>query len=111
MPSLAVRERERPPQAPSVGHLYYVTEAFSGPSGVTGAAMVTGVTVSTSMNMVGFDYWSSNATTGLSLGGVYYAGASGYDPDFVANVLRADSGPVEASFDNVVDMLDWLERD
>jgi hypothetical protein len=34
-----------------------------------------------------------------------------YDPDFVARVLAADAAPIAATFDNVVDLLDWLERD
>lgn len=34
-----------------------------------------------------------------------------YDPDFVAIILAADAAEPEASFDNVVDMLDWLDRD
>jgi hypothetical protein len=53
----------------------------------------------------------SNAMIGVSLGGTYFAGANDYDPDFVASVLKADASEPEASFDNVVDMLDWLNRD
>jgi hypothetical protein len=34
-----------------------------------------------------------------------------YDPAFVESILQADAAPVEATFDNVTDMLDWLERD
>lgn len=34
-----------------------------------------------------------------------------YDPAFVAEILAADAAPPEASFNNVVDMLDWLNRD
>jgi hypothetical protein len=34
-----------------------------------------------------------------------------YAPSFVTQVLGADAGPVEAKFDNVVDLLEWLERD
>jgi hypothetical protein len=32
-----------------------------------------------------------------------------YDPDFVASILRADAAPPEASFNNVVDMLEFLD--
>jgi hypothetical protein len=49
--------------------------------------------------------------SGATFGGVYYAGAEEYDPDFVASVLKADSEPPEAHFNNVVDMLNWLNRD
>jgi hypothetical protein len=34
-----------------------------------------------------------------------------YDPNFVADILKADAETPEASFDNVVDMLDWLNRE
>ena len=33
-----------------------------------------------------------------------------YDPAFVARVLKADSEPMR-TFDNVVDLMDWLDRD
>ena len=80
-------------------------------SGFGATVTVTTVSDSTSMMfVVGEDYFS-NATIGTSLGGTYYAGASEYDPAFVNRVLRADAAPVEATFDNVVDLLDWLERD
>jgi hypothetical protein len=45
------------------------------------------------------------------LGGTYFAGANHYDPDLVTSILKADASEPEASFDNVVDMLDWLNRD
>ena len=53
----------------------------------------------------------STATLGVSLGGTYFAGASGYDSDFVASILQADASAPEATFNNVVDMLDWLNRE
>jgi hypothetical protein len=34
-----------------------------------------------------------------------------YDPAFVDLVLQADAAPIEATFDNVIDLLEWLERD
>jgi hypothetical protein len=34
-----------------------------------------------------------------------------YDPAFVAKILAADAEPEEEGFDNVVDLLDWLNRD
>ena len=34
-----------------------------------------------------------------------------YNATFVAEVLAADAAPPEASFNNVVDMLDWLNRE
>jgi hypothetical protein len=35
----------------------------------------------------------------------------GYDSAFVAEILAADAAPEEVGFDNVVDLLDWLNRD
>lgn len=96
----AIDERESSPQTRSV---YYLYQAVTGcPRIITG--------LSTRRVVTGFD-WSSNATTGISWGGEYYVGASDYDPDFVASILQADAAPPEASFNNVVDMLDWLNRD
>jgi hypothetical protein len=68
--------------------------------------------VSAGMNLSqGTVAWSSTVNVGMSVGGVYYTDGSEYDPGFVAHILRADAAPVETTFDNVVDMLDWLERD
>jgi len=52
----------------------------------------------------------SNATSDVSFGMTYLAGVTEYDPDFVKSVLQADAAAPEASFTNVVDMLDWLNR-
>lgn len=41
---------------------------------------------------------------------VYYAGIDEYDAEFVSTVLAADRAEPEATFDNVVDMLGWLNR-
>jgi hypothetical protein len=106
----AFEEHEGPPPAPPVHYMYPVTETISA-SGATGATMVNDVIAGMGMNAIGMSYWSSNASVGVSFGGMYYLGASDYDPDLVERVLRADAAPAEAAFDNVVDMLDWLERD
>lgn len=66
-----------------------------------------------SLHVIGID-WFSNATVGASLGGLYYAvyaDPEEYNPDLVADILRADAEPPEAQFNNVVDMLNWLNRD
>src|SRR5260370_19911282 len=97
----------RSPQARSIWHVYPITETVAG---FDGARIVTALSDSTSAVVVGSS-WTSNATIGVSLGGVYYAGTSDYNPDFVASILQADAAPPEASFNNVVDMLDWLNRD
>jgi hypothetical protein len=51
------------------------------------------------------------ATEGLSFFTISYAGVANYNADFVAELLAADAAEPEATFDNVVDMLDWLNRD
>jgi hypothetical protein len=53
----------------------------------------------------------SNATADVSFGYVSLASGSGYNSDFVTRILAADVAEPEASFNNVVDMLDWLNRD
>jgi hypothetical protein len=61
--------------------------------------------------MSGGGFTVSNATTNVSFGCTSYAGAFQYDPEFVDEILAADAAEPEASFNNVVDMLDWLNRD
>jgi hypothetical protein len=98
------------PRAASVRSVYRTFETVPG---FGGTVTFTDVADSGSLHVVGID-WFSNATIGASFGGVYsaaYANVEEYDPDFVARVLRADAAPNEATFDNVVDLLDWLERD
>jgi hypothetical protein len=34
-----------------------------------------------------------------------------YDPDFVASILQAAAAPIVAKFDNVLDLLEWLDSD
>jgi hypothetical protein len=101
----AVEERER--HAPW-RYVYPVALTISGTA--TSTTMLTDVTAGAAMASPGID-WSSNASGAVYYGGVYYIGAGDYDSDFVARVLQADAAPIEATFDNVVDMLDWLERD
>jgi hypothetical protein len=92
-----------------------VYPVFETPSGFS--VTFTGVADSTSISVIG-PGWST-ATSGASLAGIYYAGvtavapaaAEEYDPDFVASILRADVEPPEGRFNNVVDMLNWLNRD
>ena len=103
----AAAEKQR---TQSVRSVYPVVETVPG---FDGSVTVTSVADSGSFHVVGLD-WFSTATIGASLGGVYhaaYADAEEYDPDFVASILRADAEPPEARFNNVVDMLNWLNRD
>jgi hypothetical protein len=100
----AVRER---PQEPLARPLYLVTETVAG---FNGARVVTGATGPASLRLE-THAWTSNATSGVALGGVFFANVGEYHPDFVASILQADAAAPEASFNNVVDMLDWLNRD
>jgi hypothetical protein len=66
--------------------------------------------LSNAYSITGFDLYS-NAPNGIALGTISLAGVVEYDPQFVKEVLQADAGSPEASFNNVVDMLDWLNRE
>jgi hypothetical protein len=55
-----------------------------------------------------FTFATATATT---VSCVFQTNAPAYDQDFVKSVLAADAAKPEASFNNVVDMLDWLNRD
>lgn len=60
---------------------------------------------------------STTMTAGTTVGYTYsgtaavFAKEGEYDPAFVARVLTRAQQPPEAKFDNVVDMLEWLNRD
>lgn len=79
---------------------------------VAGFGYAQNLTALTDSSLVsGLSGMYSNATTSVSLGGTYFAGAHEYDPDFVDSILKADAAPPEARFNNVVDMLGWLNRE
>jgi hypothetical protein len=40
-----------------------------------------------------------------------WASDNEYEPEMVARLLRLDTEAPEAKFNNVVDMMDWLDRD
>jgi hypothetical protein len=104
--SAQVAERERL-QAPSIlWNAVPITKTVSGFEGARILTALSGVRA-TLLDLA----MTSTATTDVSFGGVYYAGTVDYDPDFVASILHADAAAPEASFNNVVDMLDWLNRD
>jgi hypothetical protein len=87
--------------------VYSVTKTVSGSDGY---CILRGVTAGPQMRVKGYR-WTSNASNELSFGVMTYTGlAQHYDPALVASILQADTAPPEASFNNVVDMLDWLNR-
>jgi hypothetical protein len=86
-------------------------------SGSDGSRIVNG---SNAEYISGVYRWFGGGSTSVSQGVIDYSYYSGtaliaaeeeYDPAFVARVLRVDAAPNEATFDNVVDLMDWLERD
>lgn len=96
-------ERERQQQA---AWPVPITRTVSGPDG---ARIIKGMTGSFGLTRT--CTLVSNATVDVSLVSIYYAGGSDYDAEFVKSILQADASAPEASFNNVVDMLDWLNRD
>jgi hypothetical protein len=92
---------------PPVWRAFPITETVAG---FDGARLVTAM--SGSLGPIVDDAgWYSNAMIGVAFGGMYFVGFNDYDPDFVASILQADAAAPEASFNNVVDMLDWLNRE
>jgi hypothetical protein len=86
-----------------------VTVSGAGGSRIANSSSSAATTSSTDMSASGM---STTMSTEYAV--VYTEAASSardYDPAFVASVLRADAAPPEAAFNNVVDMLDWLNRD
>ena len=123
------RESSAPPPP---RYLHAIKEAISGPSGaVVLSDVFSNATGSAGASIVGSDTWTNAATTGHFFGrlagpwGEYYELLTvvqaavvpammrdeQYNPDLVAEILHADAKPPEAKFNNVVDMLDWLNRD
>jgi hypothetical protein len=105
--AIAVEPQRRPPP---IRQVYPITETVSG---FAGTRVVTAVSTGAVLEVVVPTGWSpNNATLGLSFGCLSTAGvADGYNAELVASILQADAAPSEASFNNVVDMLDWLNRD
>jgi hypothetical protein len=97
----AAKPREIP-----VRHAFPLIEAVAGFGNAQNLMALSG----TNSRLVAGSSFYSNATIGISLGGTYVVGASDYDPDFVQSILQADAAAPEARFNNVVDMLDWLNH-
>jgi hypothetical protein len=98
----AIQEHE-----PPIRYALPITETVAGFDGARLVVATTG-----SLGRVAEDFaWYSNAMIGIAVGGTYYASSRDYDPDFVASILQADAAVPEASFNNVVDMLEWLNRE
>jgi hypothetical protein len=108
--SLQAIERKKHLAAPTLQKFFPVTRTVAGFEGYrflkTVSEGVTDFTVQGSYAL------ATNASAGLSIvGGVYYVGIDGYDAEFVKTIQAADAAEPEAGFNNVVDMLDWLNRD
>lgn len=69
--------------------------------------------------LCGDGQWLGGGSTSVGQGVTisYYSGSpevmadDEYDPAFVAKILDVAAKPPEAKFNNVVDMLEWLNRD
>jgi hypothetical protein len=97
-------------QPPNLRPVYAIIDTVSG---FFGPRIVTALSDSTIMQLDVPEGWlPNNATRGLSFGCVCAnSDLNGYSAEFVASILQADAAKPEAKFDNVVDMLDWLNRD
>ncbi len=82
---LQTAKREERFPIPVVQKLFPVTKTVAG---FEGARFVTAVSGADAVAAIPGSYaLSTNASVGISMGGVYYAGVGEYDPDFVASVL------------------------
>jgi hypothetical protein len=105
-------EREKRSPATAVQKYFPITRTVPGFEGTRLLIAFSGDTYSVPLYMAGATVSvSANAASGVSVGGTFYSGIDDYDPDFVASLLAADAVEPEASFNNVVDLLDWLDRD
>ncbi len=91
--------------------------AYSGDYTISGAAGSRIVNGSNAGNVSGISRWYGGGSTSVDfeIRVHSYSGpvsvTEEYDPAFVAEILAADAAPAEEGFDNVVDLLDWLNRD
>jgi hypothetical protein len=105
------RDRRRRPAS------LYAGEYSASGSGSGSARIMHGSNAEYVIIAAGQWFGGGSTSAGLSVTAYAYSGATSvaaeeeYDPAFVAKVLAADAAPVEARFDNVVDLMDWLERD
>jgi hypothetical protein len=53
----------------------------------------------------------SSVGTAYSVTLVTYDSREQYDPELVSAIKQADAAKPEATFTNVIDMMEWLERD
>lgn len=94
-------------QYPAMHHVYPVSQTISGTAGAR-IAYGSNVNVTT----VGWVALVSTANQEYQLVGVAPTPVTEeYVPEMVSLLLRLDKAPPEAKFNNVVDMMDWLDRD
>jgi hypothetical protein len=104
----ATKELDRYEGARPVRQVYRVTESIPGYYSTPWSADTSSVRV------IELEA-PSTATSVFTMSYSYLVGlgepVSDYDPEFVARVRGADAATPAAKFNNVVDMLDWLDRD
>jgi hypothetical protein len=93
------RRRALPHLIPTGNPMQGTLGALIGLGTSADVTVVTGVT----MGATAGGYWIVDMATASS--------SEEYDPSFVGMILDRDSKPAEAKFTNVIDMLDWLDRD
>jgi hypothetical protein len=77
-------------------------------SGFAGAKIVvTGTSHYYTRDLVGF----MSTVQPVTIVHIVPSDMADYNADLVASILAADADEPDASFDNVVDLLDWLNRD
>jgi hypothetical protein len=101
----AERAARNSPPVPNIDALFPVRTTIPG---FVGTQLLTAFTGSYTSLPIGSSLTAN--TLGVLLGTIV-ATVDEYDPDFVASILAADAAEPEASFDNVVDLLEWLDRD
>jgi hypothetical protein len=111
----ATKEIDRPETTRPVRQVHRVTESIPGLYGTAWSADTASARI-IELEAIA----SSTAVSSFTVSYMYFAGhgvaghsepITEYDPVFVARVKAADAAPPAAKFNNIVDMLDWLDRD
>jgi hypothetical protein len=100
-------------------HAFRPRFAFGGGAVASTSEFFRAVSGTSSQNVV--QQWHGGGSTSVSYGVLTYTYSGPapaivkeeeYNPELVAEILAADAlPPEEPSFDNVVDLLEWLNRD
>jgi hypothetical protein len=113
--AVQLAEREKRIANPMARNVYPITKTVSGSEWARIITTVSGALISVDAATFPFREntytFSSNAAEGFSICTLSYASVADYDSSFVTEMLAADAAEPEATFNNVVDMLGWLNRE